>query len=290
MIKINTNNMNKLIYYEIIKKDLSLANPLLRSCKKINKWIYDNKSLMKHIALYYQSKIENRINFELHRFINFPFNDTTDTFTDLWVDGVKYSSKPEFTLSFNLKDIGGARVTNIPSFKLSQEELSNRLQNPSNIDAALIIKLQSQLYNDAEKYANVEGKHNGMIDLLDNFKNMLIIFNFQEKSHLSIVEQKIDTNLNTDTDLNTPSLLLPASNSQNFYEQNKLNIVFVIGFLIGIIMLYYNLVHYENIKRITIYFGYFFTVIFGVFGIWSLIDESIIDTNQYKMLRYTQTK
>ena len=237
---------NKIIFYEIIKKDVKVANLLMRTSKKINEWIYDNKQLMQYIALNYQTKLEKRLNLELHRCLNLPIENDY-TITDLWMDG-GYGNVNK--ISFNMVDdqmnLIGTGVT-ASSFQLSEEQVIRRLQNPSNMEAATEIKQIIPLYKKAEKYANVDRRYNPIIDLLNNVDDMLL--KCQNTKMIPHIIPKIDPidNMSLEplmpyvlTEPSPPSTAVQGFDVNTFYQQNKHDFVFFISFFYGCFLINLN--------------------------------------------------
>ena len=156
---------DRIIFYEIIKKDLSLANPLMRSSKKLNKWIHENIELMQMLGLFYQSKLQKQINTHLHRCFN-TREDTDINF--LYIDN-HYDVRRKVVICWNPSP---------NSMDISESQVCARLENnDSCFESAELIKNKlSILYKNAEKYANRKGDFNSYIDLLNNFNNVMVKF------------------------------------------------------------------------------------------------------------------
>ena len=58
---------DKVVLYEILKWDFTLANVFMRTCKSVNRQIHENTTLMDKLAKHYQPIIEKHIAFELSR-------------------------------------------------------------------------------------------------------------------------------------------------------------------------------------------------------------------------------
>lgn len=62
------NAMNADIIRKIVKLDMSLANPLMKTCKNFNRWISENKNTMINLGKHYQNLTTNAIQTQLIRF------------------------------------------------------------------------------------------------------------------------------------------------------------------------------------------------------------------------------
>ena len=176
---------DRVIFYEIIKKDLSLANPLMRSSKKLNRWIHENIELMQMIGLFYQSKLQKQINAHLHRC----FNTCKDTDIDfLYIDSSDYEDKQKVVISWKYIDAAaGVRPGIFFTTQILESQVCTRLENVSCFESAELIKNKlSIMYRDAEKYANRKGDFNSYIDILNNFNNIMVKFQKKQQNKSSL--------------------------------------------------------------------------------------------------------
>jgi hypothetical protein len=59
--------MDRVLLNKILECDYTLSNVLMRTCKKFNRYIHDDKILMHKLAEHYQPIIEKEIHFEMAR-------------------------------------------------------------------------------------------------------------------------------------------------------------------------------------------------------------------------------
>jgi hypothetical protein len=216
--------------------------------------------------------MEKKLNYELHRSLSLPL-PPDNILTELWIDGGGFGNGTR--LSFNLVDNQGNRIgggMTASSFQLTEDQIIHRLVNPSNVEAILEIKKLSIMYRNAEKYANADNKqHNPTIDLLNNFKSMILIFSDKVEK---IIQDK--NSLSKTTKIVDPPETFSQNDETTFYQRNNKTIVLLIGFFIGFVILFWEIFPHKNIARCSSFVMFYFLVIFFVFTIWSLtIDDTI---------------
>ena len=59
--------MDRVLLNKMLDCDFTLSNVFMRTCKKFNRYVHDNKTIMDKLSRHYQPRLETEIHFELNR-------------------------------------------------------------------------------------------------------------------------------------------------------------------------------------------------------------------------------
>ena len=170
---------NNVIYYNIIKQDISLVNSFLRTCKQLNKQILCNNELMHDASLRYIPTLKRMIDQQIKIALAIKITpEPADMIYQMYLVDSAAWDEHSYRKYVLIRNMDYSEVSS-PSRKYAAF-----LENTSNKDAIKNVDQCFELYTHALKYCKYHFPyHINLNDTINLYKNFKFIINYITSEH-----------------------------------------------------------------------------------------------------------